>query len=55
VDEALALALSVSCMLAGVGGVDDLAGIDALEVERGHAEAAVPELALADVEWHALT
>ena len=31
-------------------GFDDLAGVDALEVDRGHAEVAVAELALDDVE-----
>ena len=35
-------------------GFDDLAGVDALEVERGHAEVAVAELALDYVEWDAL-
>jgi hypothetical protein len=39
---------------AGVDGFDDLAGVDALEVDRGHAEVAVAELALDDVERDAL-
>jgi hypothetical protein len=34
-------------------GFDDVAGVDALEIDRGHAEVAVPELALDDVERHA--
>jgi hypothetical protein len=38
---------------AGANGFDDLARVDALEVNRGHAEVAVPELALDDVERHA--
>jgi hypothetical protein len=33
---------------AGVDGVDDLGAVDALEVDRGDAEAGVPELALDD-------
>ena len=33
-------------------GFDDLAGVDALEVDRGHAEVAVTELALDDVQRH---
>jgi hypothetical protein len=36
-----------------VDGVDDFAGVDALEVDGGHAEVAVAELALDDVEWDA--
>src|SRR3954471_3193966 len=39
---------------AGVDGLDDLLGIDALQIDRSHAEVAVPELALDDVERHAL-
>src|SRR3954468_8534377 len=39
---------------AGVDGLDDLLGIDALQVDRGHAEVAVPELALNDVQRYAL-
>jgi hypothetical protein len=37
-----------------VDGFDDLAVVDALEVDRGHAEVRVAELALNDVERHAL-
>jgi hypothetical protein len=33
-----------------VDGFDDFAGVDALEINRGHAEVAVAELALDDVE-----
>jgi len=36
-----------------VDGLDDLVGVDALEVDGGHAEVAVAELALDDVERHA--
>ena len=39
---------------AGVDGVDDLARVDSLQVDRGHAEVAVSELALDDVERDAL-
>src|SRR3954470_21362713 len=39
---------------ARVDGLDDLLGIDALQIARGHAEVAVPELALDDVQRHAL-
>ena len=39
---------------AGVNRFDDLLGVDALEVDGGHAEVAVPELALDDVQRHAL-
>ena len=34
-------------------GLDDLVGVDALQVDRGHAEVAVAELALDDVQRHA--
>jgi hypothetical protein len=37
-----------------VHGLDDLVGVDALQVDRGHAEVAVSELALDDVEWRDL-
>src|SRR3954471_14320666 len=37
-----------------VDGLDDLVGIDALQVDRGHAEVAAAELALDDVERDAL-
>jgi hypothetical protein len=37
-----------------VHGLDDLVRIDALQVNRGHAEVAVTELALNDIERHAL-
>jgi hypothetical protein len=33
-----------------VDGFDDLARVDALEIDRGHAEIAVAELALDDAE-----
>ncbi len=36
-------------------GVDDLAAVDALEVDRGDAEVRVAELALDDVQWHTLS
>ena len=39
---------------AGVHGVDDLARVDPLQVGRGRAEVAVPELALDDVHRHPL-
>src|SRR3954452_24453547 len=39
---------------AGVDGLDDLLGIDALQMDRCHAEVAVPELALDYVQRHAL-
>src|SRR3954451_3290872 len=39
---------------AGVDRLDDLLRIDALQIDRGHAEVAVPELALDDVQRHAL-
>src|SRR4051794_10471465 len=39
---------------ARVDGLDDLLGVDALQVDRGHAEVAVPELALDDVQRYAL-
>ena len=39
---------------ARVDGGDDLLGIDALEVDRGRAEVGVTELALDDVQRHAL-
>jgi hypothetical protein len=35
-------------------GVDDLLGVDSLQVDRGRAEVGVPELALDDVERNAL-
>ena len=35
-------------------GFDDLAGVDALQVDGGHAEVLVAELALDDVQRHAL-
>src|SRR5215213_8242098 len=38
----------------GVDGGDDLFGVDALQVDRGGAEVGVAELALDDVERHAL-
>src|SRR5918911_638402 len=38
-----------------VNGVDDLEGVDASEIDRGHPEVGVPELALDDVERNALT
>ena len=38
----------------GVDGGDDLFGVDALQVDRGGAEIRVAELALDDVERHAL-
>src|SRR3954468_15036140 len=34
----------------GVNGLNDLVGVNALQVDRGHAEVAVAELALDDVE-----
>ena len=37
-----------------VDGDDDLRVVDALEVDRGGAEVGVSELALDDVQWHAL-
>src|ERR671925_1321961 len=37
----------------GVDGLDDLAAVDALEVDTGDAEVAVPELALDDDQRHA--
>jgi hypothetical protein len=37
-----------------VDGVDDLAGVDPLQVDRGHAEVGVPELALDYVQRDAL-
>ena len=37
-----------------VDGLDDLVGVDPLEVNRRHAEVAVAELALNDVERHVL-
>ena len=40
--------------MAGVHGLDDLVGVDALQIDRGHAEVAVPESALDDVQRHAL-
>src|SRR4051794_907827 len=36
-----------------VDGLDDLVGVDALQVDRGDAEVAVAEFALDDVERHA--
>ena len=36
-------------------GFDDLAGVDAPKVDRGHAEVAAPELALDDVDRRWLT
>jgi hypothetical protein len=36
-----------------VDGFDDLAVVDALQVDRGDAEVAVAELALDDDQWHA--
>ena len=39
---------------AAVHGLDDLVRIDALQIDRGHAEVAVTELALNDVERHVL-
>src|SRR3954447_20258116 len=38
---------------ASVDGLDDLVGVDALQVDRGRAEVTVAELALDDVERHA--
>jgi hypothetical protein len=38
----------------GVNGLDDLAVVDALQVDRGHAEVGVAELALDHVERQAL-
>ena len=38
----------------GVNGVDDLGAVDALQVDRGDAEARVAELALDDDQRHAL-
>ena len=40
---------------AHVDGGDDLLGVDALEVDRGRAEVGVAELALDDVQRHALS
>ena len=40
---------------ATVDSRDDLLGVDPLQVDRGRAEVRVPELALDDVERHALT
>src|SRR5918992_161222 len=37
----------------GMDGLDDLAAVDALEVDAGDAEVAVSELALDDDQWHA--
>jgi hypothetical protein len=37
-----------------VDGLDELVGVDAPEIDRRRAEVAVPELALNDVERHAL-
>jgi hypothetical protein len=37
-----------------VDGVDDLGAVDALQVDRGHAEAGVPELPLDDDQRDAL-
>jgi hypothetical protein len=36
-----------------VDGVDDLAVVDALQIDRGDAEVAVPELSLDDDQRHA--
>jgi hypothetical protein len=37
----------------GVHGLDDLAALDALQVDGGDAEVAMSELALDDDQWHA--
>jgi hypothetical protein len=36
----------------GVDGFDDLGVVDALEIDRGHAEVSVAELALDHDQWH---
>ena len=37
-----------------VHGLDDLAAVDALQVDAGDSRVAVPELALDDDQWHAV-